>query len=299
VEYRPEDERWVSDVAERTDSARRILNRTMPDALLAQIRVIVAPTKEEFLRLAGGWAEHASAVALRTPPVPTIIINAETLRTVSPVELSRTLLHELVHCYLGLRLKTRLPRWFEEGVAVTASDDTTFEDAVAVAMAALFNRTIPLRELAWRFPASAERQRLAYRQSASVVRYLVNEHGGTLASFLGMYVGPNGEQRTAELWDPFYVQPLELRWKSSLRSWRNWVFLASSSGIFWGAVAVLTILAWYLKRQRNAARRREWEEEERVYAVLDEEEDEKKEKDDDRDFEEEDEEAQPRPLWYG
>jgi hypothetical protein len=295
VNYQPADARWVEDVAARTDTARRILNRTMPDALLAQIRVIVAPTQRDFLRLAGGWAEHAVAVAIQTRPVPTVIINAELLRTVTPIDFSRTLVHELSHCYLGLRLKAPAPRWFEEGVAMIAADEGTFEDAAAVALAALLNRTIPLRELAYQFPSGADRQRLAYRQSASVVRFLMDENGGTLAKFLEPFVGPDSERRVAELWNPMYVEPLELRWKSSMRSWRNWFFLASSSGFFWGAVALLTLLAWLVKRRRNALRRREWEEEERIYEVLDEAEAQEGGEEEDVP---EDEDNEPRPPWY-
>ncbi|MGC8741237.1 MAG: hypothetical protein ACP5UB_07250 [Candidatus Sumerlaeaceae bacterium] len=295
VDYTPADARWVDDVVARTDSARRILNKLMPDALLANVRVVIAPTKETFLALVGGWAEHSAAVALRTRPIPTIVINADALRTVPPVEFSRTLLHELVHCYLGLRLKTSLPRWFEEGVAVIAADEVNFDDAAEVAIAALLHRTIPLRELAWHFPSQAERQRLAYRQSASVVRFLMNEQGGTLSSLLEPFLGPDGERRIAELWNPLYLEPLELRWKHSVISWQSWVIALSRSGSFWVLVALLTVLAWYLRKQRSIAQRRQWEEEERIYGVFDEDERQKPALEE-REKEQED---GARPPWYG
>lgn len=292
VDYTPADAKWVEDVAARTDAARRALNRIMPDALLAQLRVVIAPTKEVFLEIVGGWAEHSAAVALRTPPVPTVVINAEALRTVTPLEFSRTLLHELVHCYLGLRLKKPLPRWFEEGVAVIASGEAELEDSADVALAVLFNRTIPLREITQHFPSNAERQRLAYRQSASVVRFLMNEQGASLATLLAPFLAPDGERRISELWNPLYVEPLEYRWRRSLLSWQSWVVALSRSGLFWLLVVALTFLAWVVRKRRSAAQRREWEEEEeRLYAALDEEEAKEPQVEEDDDA--------PRPPWYG
>jgi hypothetical protein len=273
VEFVPSDSRWVQSVIERTDTARRILNSRMPDALLTEIHVIIAPDKNVFLQLTGGWAEHSSAVALPSAPVPTIIINAEALRSASPVEFSRTLIHELSHLYVGLRFKMPAPRWFDEGVAFIAADQWSFEDQVAIALAAFLNRTIPLRELTHHFPYGSPRQRLAYQESASVVRLLMNENGGSLKYFLRPYIGPQGKELLSALWNPLYTDPLELRWKSSLRSWRNLGFLVYNSGAFWIAVAVLTILAWFLKRRRNLLRRQEWEEEERILSSLDDEED--------------------------
>lgn len=294
VAYNAADKKWVEDVVARVDQARRELNRIMPDALLAQIRVVVAPTKEAFLRLAGGWAEHSVAVAQRTRPQPTVIVNAESLRTAAPAEISKTLLHELVHCYVGLRFKSSPPRWFEEGVATIAADGWSMEDAAAVGLAAVLNRLIPLRELERHFPSTAERQRLAYQQSASVVRFMMTEQNATLSKFLAPYTAPESERLVAELWNPVYVEPLELRWKKSLRSWRAWVITIGNSGMFWGIVAALTILAWYLKKRRNAERRREWEEEERIYESLDDEENDGSEVEDDLDDDE-----KPRPPWYG
>lgn len=294
VAYNAADKKWVEDVVARVDQARRELNRLMPDALLAQIRVVVAPSKEAFLQLAGGWAEHSVAVAQRTRPLPTVIVNAESLRTAAPAEISKTLLHELVHCYVGLRFKSSPPRWFEEGVATIAADGWSLEDAAAVGLAAALNRLIPLRELERHFPSTAERQRLAYQQSASVVRFMMTEQNATLGKFLAPYIAPEGERFVAELWNPLYVEPLEFRWKKSLRSWRAWVITIGNSGMFWGIVASLTILAWYLKKRRNAERRREWEEEERIYESLEEEEKDDTEFEDDLNSDE-----KPRPPWYG
>lgn len=293
VEYRTGDERWIEEVLGRTDAARRTLNSLMPDALLARIRVVVAPTKKEFLSLVGGWAEHSVAVAMPTRPVPMVVIDAETLRTVPLAELSQTLVHELAHCYLALRLPRRPPRWFDEGVAMLAADEWKLEDAVAVTMAALANRTIPLRELQYHFPSDPARQRLAYQQSASLVRLLVEENGGSLAKLLQGMIGPEGERAATQLWDPFWTQLLEMRWRQELRSWRNWALLVLNSGLFWGTMAILTIVAWILKRQRNLARRREWEKEESVYAALDE------EKNRDSDWEATGDANEPRPPWYG
>ncbi len=297
VEYQRGDERWVDDVASRTDAARRVINRLMPDALLAELRIVVAPTKRDFLALAGGWAEHASAVALRTRGAPTVIINAEVLRQAGPTALSQTLVHELAHCYLGLRAKAPFPRWFEEGVARIAADEVTFEDSLAVALAAVFRRTIPLRDLSQHFPADPQRQRLAYQQSSSVVRLLIEEQGGSLSKLLGAYLGDGGERRISELWNPLLVDALDLRWRSTLRSWRSFFLFTMSSGLFWGGVALLTILAWAFKRWRNAQRRREWEEEEKIFTTLEEEE--KEVGTENEDSQEEDEEEGPRPPWYG
>lgn len=295
VEYLAEDERWIDDVISRAGAARNTLRSVMGEALLVRVRMVVAPTRELFVTMVGRWAENSVAVAAVRGAEPTVILNAEAIRRGTPANFQAILLHEFVHIYLGLRCIRPLPQWFEEGLATLAAGEWDTEDAAAVTWAAFIGGLIPIRQLEHSFPVDAAVQQLAYRQSASLVQFMMTQRQQSFARFVSNYTGEKGLPEIAQLWNPLYRDPLEISWRKELRSFRNWALLSFHSGLFWAFVAALTVTAWLVKYGRNRARRREWEEEEKIYQALDEEEKSSASRYADP---EEDEDNEPRPPWY-
>jgi hypothetical protein len=263
---------WVEDVLSRADAARRAVSRAANDAFLVRIGVIVAPDKESFIKMVGGWAEHSAAAA--RPATRQIVINGEALLRGNAAELSQILVHEFAHIYVGVRCPRPLPRWLDEGIAMHMAGEWTTDDAAALAVARLLRATIPLRELQHAFPLEGNRQRMAYRQAYSVVGFLVAEQfeGSLPALLTALREPPHAEDFIARFWSPDHRQALEARWLASIAGWRSLALLPLHSGLFWGLAGVLTVLAWLVVRQRRRRLRAEWEAEERIYAALDEEE---------------------------
>lgn len=272
LEYVPRSAGWVEDVLSRADAARRAVSRAANDAFLVRIGVVIAPDQETFVNLVGGWAEHSAAAA--RPSTRQIVINADALLRSDAVELSRILVHEFAHIYVGVRCPRPLPRWLDEGIAMHIAGEWSAEDAAALALNRLLRGTIPLRELQHSFPQEANRQRLAYRQSYSVVAFLVSgRFGGSLPALLSaLRDPPHAEETIAQFWAADQRQLLESQWLANLAFWRSLALLPLHSGIFWGVTGALTVLAWLVIRHRRRRLRAEWEDEEKIYAALDEEE---------------------------
>ncbi len=271
VEYRPREETWVRDIIARANAARAVVNRATGDALMVRIRIVITPDRKTFLDLVGNWAENSSAVA--APSEQVMVINGDVMRAGPPGDLGTTLVHELAHLYLGVRSPKPVPRWLDEGLAQIIASQGSAEGLAALTLAKLGGRLIPLRDLERSFPVQGDRQRLAYQQSMSVVQHIIAyEHGNSLVHFIGSITGPDSEPEIERFWDPMTRGALEARWQRSIVSGGNWLALTLSSGLFWGAAALLTILAYIVKRRRNRGLREEWADEERIYEALDEEE---------------------------
>lgn len=270
VECRAAEQSWVPQLISTADAARRRLSEAARDSLLVRIRMILAPTHQIFLKLAGGGAENSVAVAVGGQQL--VIINLEQLRTQGFEKLGTLLVHELAHVYLDVRCKGPVPRWLHEGVAQTIAGEVT-GSATSLLVANTLDRLIPLSEIEHRFPAGLEREQLAYRESYSVVQFLVSSrHDGSVPGLLQSITGDEGARNLELLWTPVYRDALQAQWIKSLGGWMDWIVAFVSSGPFWVIIALLTIVAWMVRRRRSRLLRREWDEEEKIYAVLDEEE---------------------------
>jgi hypothetical protein len=301
VEFVKADEPWVREVVSRCDAARRVVNRATGDALMITIRVVFAPDKVTFVKLVGDWAENSSAVAV--PDTRQVVINADSMRKGPAGTLGTTLQHELAHLWVGVRCEKPIPRWLNEGIAMRVAGEWQVEDGAAVVMAKSIGGLIPLREIQHSFPVQADRQRLAYRQSHSVVEFIEStRHQGALPAMLAAITGQRGVAQIDRYWDSLFRETLEQEWRKSLNLSRNWPLLTMSDGIFWGIGALLLVAAWVAVKWRRRRRHAQWDEEDRVYAALDE-----AERDLNRAELEEAEESvresreqgEARPPWYG
>ncbi len=304
VEYAAPDEAWVNGILTRADAARRVVNRATGDALLVRIHILFAPTQQLFVNLSGRWAENSVAVAI--PGTRQVIINGDGIRRGSTGTLGTTLVHELAHIYVGVRCLRPLPRWLDEGIAMNIAAEWSVEDSAALVLSNSVGGLIPLREIQSGFPVAADPQRLAYRQSYSVVRHIMRtRHGDSMEAFLRTITGPGGVAAIERFWDSLPRETLEVNWRQSLTLRRNWPLLTFDSGLLWGGMALLLVAAWVAVRLRRRRQHAEWDEEERVYAVLDEEEERAWGRQDpdelvaDEDDEPWNEDRGKRPPWYG
>lgn len=139
----------------------------------AGLRVIVAPTETDFRWLGGGgipdwgvgWADPERAlVVLKSPRI-----------VAYPLQMEDVLVHEIAHVAVGRALRgMRVPRWFDEGVAMAIAGEWDREDT-ALGAAALAGTIFPLADLEHEFPDGARGAALAYAESYQAVRFLMRE----------------------------------------------------------------------------------------------------------------------------
>lgn len=255
-------ESYAESVLSHATAAMRRLNQTTGDALMVQVRFIVAPDRAGFLKMAGGEGEHSLAVSLGGKQ--TVIISRPAMMKSGADQIQQVLTHELAHVYLDVRCDGFVPRWVHEGVAqVIAGEWTNAPGDASMALSAYTGGLIPLHELVSGFPRDEVQRNFAYAEAYSAVRFLVkNDYENSLRLFLGAISGPEGREVLRGLGSGVELAALQSRWSGDLRSPLHLTTLLLGSGLFWGFAAVLVIVAYVMVRRRSKLIRRKWAAEE-------------------------------------
>lgn len=132
-------------------------------------------------------------------------------------ELSHAILHSKIRGTIG---QLAMPHWVDEGLAVynetdDHAPDEHFDEAFTDAVRR--NTLIPLRALQQRFPDSSDQAQLAYGQSYSVVKFMIDQYGREkFAALLNAYQqGVPGDTALRQVYG-FTQDELENSWRTSL-----------------------------------------------------------------------------------
>jgi hypothetical protein len=141
------------------------------------IRVELAATDAEFRRLVPSAPDWAAAVA--KPRQSMLAVRLSVTGPETGQDVASVLRHELVHLMLPERLGgfDRVPLWFEEGLAQVLGAPILGTGLAHLKVAEAAGRLPSLASLTVRFPPERSKAALAYSQSESVVRYLIERHG--------------------------------------------------------------------------------------------------------------------------
>ena len=171
------------------------------------------------------------------------------------IELERLIPHEMAHLLLGQSSGNNVPlfpAWLAEGMATLIEGAPPPVRREALSAAAKEKTLIPLSDLCAAFPASEQQAVLAYAESASFVRYLLDIYGeGGLSLLLDAYrEGTSCEGGVARVYQRSLSQ-LEAEWRTSIGA------ASFSSAWLWfivpGAVCVFSGLLILRRRWRNRA----------------------------------------------
>lgn len=89
----------------------------------------------------------------------------------------KTARHELSHILLHHLSRARVPRWFDEGVAMWAAQEWRLRESTEVSYAIFSGGLVPLGEIEGVLGFSSSRARLAYTESLLAVLYLIHLGG--------------------------------------------------------------------------------------------------------------------------
>ena len=192
---------------------------------------------------------------------------------VHPFTLHTTLKHELCHLMLGSRIKARLPRWLDEGVAQWAtgglSEMITGRTGSYLSGAVASQRLISLDDLRVGFPEDRQSLALAYEESRSFVEYISKRFGKAKIPEILRSMG-NGEPLEDAVQGVLAVPlpQLEADWRRNLTRGTHWFLLVADNiyEILFFLAALITAYASVVlvirRRGRAKARVDENEEEE-------------------------------------
>jgi hypothetical protein len=221
------------------------LGRRLPGPL----RLIVA---RGDARLAGLVREGAPAwgAGFTFPGARTILIRAD---AGDPYQILR---HELAHLALHDAIRVRVPLWFDEGYAALAAGELDRLDALRLNLTVARGRIPGFFELDRALRESESTARVAYGLAASAVAMLARRHPEhSLAPLLHRLASGEsfGSAVLATTGSP--VGRFELEWQKDVRK-RFGIFTWVMAGGLWVGVALLVVLAGWLRRRRDRPRRK-------------------------------------------
>ena len=143
--------------------------------------IVLAGSRDEFVKLqhttkpAPEWAG-----ALTYPGLGMVLIMTPGAMESGGSRYWSILQHEMAHLLLGdaeSRHDTRLPRWFQEGVATFVSGEMNLSRLVQLGWAQATGATPDFRELEFTFPNQASQAGAAYARSYLFIKYISQRFG--------------------------------------------------------------------------------------------------------------------------
>lgn len=176
------------------------------------------------------------------------------------------LLHEVGHILVARASGGgKLPRWFNEGLALYIGRPWRLEDHSRVTWALVSRGETPVGELEDLFTRSQAAANYAYALAGAFVHDLLRRQGpDTAAQILALVAsGKTFEQAFAAVVG-VGLETAEASFWDRHTFWYRWIPIITSSATLWAAITALALVAFYRRRRRDAELRRRWAEEEQI-----------------------------------
>ena len=238
------------------DEAMRLTGLADPGA---PIVVFLAPEGSAEARSTppwiAGYAQEAAGVVVLLPAR----VGRYPDRGLEPL-----LRHEVCHILVARAAHSRpVPRWFDEGLALTAGREADLGDRARVALAVLTADRLPLARLDRAFAGGESEVHAAYALAGDLVRELLRDHGAdTGARILARVARGERFDEAFRAATGVALGEFEHDYWRRRTLWDRWVPVVSSSVVIWAGIAGIALAAFRRRRIRDAELRRRWEEEE-------------------------------------
>jgi hypothetical protein len=264
--YPPSTRERVEPLIHDADKIRAELATRLGQQVLRKVHVRIARTPGEMSTLApegAPYPKYASGVAYSE--IGLILLTLTPVHPNALDDVGEVFKHELAHVALGDAVgdSRRVPYWFNEGLAVHLSGESSLMRLRTLWSATLSGRLIPLERLDATFPADAIAADLAYAESADVVRFLLRQQERERFPRLIERVH-DGQSFATALRDAYGLDfvSLEYEWREEIaRKYSFWPVLFSGT-IVWLGVLGLFVLAWQKRRRKSKRTLEQWEKEE-------------------------------------
>ncbi len=218
------------------------------------VHIYMAPDPARFDSLTEGAAPGWGA-GIAEPARGVIVLPAYASRRAQADQLGAILRHELAHValhrFLGPR---RIPRWFDEGYAVWASDGLDWNAAWLLRIAFALHRAPPLDSLALEWPAGETDARVAYLLSATAVQFLASQAG---VRGLGLFLlswRDTGFEPALRATYGLTSALFEKEWRAFVARRYGWAVVLSNSLVFWLLLTPFLLVLVLIRRHRDRER---------------------------------------------
>ncbi len=233
--------------------------------LSTPIRLVVAPEDSDVARNTPPWiAGFADGLA------SAIVVFPARSAHYPDDDLEEVVIHEVTHILVWRAAGSRpVPRWFNEGLAVTAGRSWTLRDRGFLMAAGITRDPVSLDEIEHAFYQGEGPASRAYALSSAFVRDLLQRYGPRFPALLFDRMSAGDEFETAfrkATGDSLdHAQTLFWRHQSL---WNRWLPFATSSLALWIVITLLALWAFRRRRVRDAAIRQQWDDEEELRILL-------------------------------
>jgi len=264
--YPPSMRAKVQPLLRSSDEIRAELGRRLGQSVLGNVHVRVARTPFEMTTLApegAPYPKYASGVAYSE--LGLVLLTLDTGQANSLYDVGEVFRHELAHLALADAIgdAERVPHWFNEGLAVHLSGESTLVRLRTLTTSTLAGRLIPLSKLDRGFPADALQADIAYAEAADVVRFLLRQEDRERFPALIARLR-DGEPFASALRDAYGVDlwTLEHEWREDVAKRYSFLPVFFSGSLVWIGVLVLFALAWRKRRRQSRETLERWAREE-------------------------------------
>jgi hypothetical protein len=225
--------------------------------LPATVRIVLVDVSDPAAQGSAPWVVGSAF------GTDTILIYPQRIGVYPYDSLESVVIHEMAHLALSARAAGRpLPRWFHEGVAVSAESGWGLGTQARLLVAAAQEPAID--DLSALFATEAlPATTTAYLLSAALVEDVRRRHGPTAPAKIAARVaaGQSFEEAFVSETRDTPDEAAAIAWRVYRGLW--WLPIVTSGSAVWGAVLALASVAFFARLRRRRQRRRQWELEER------------------------------------
>lgn len=267
LSYPPAAAERVASLIRDADAIKAELTEALGQPVLEHVEVRIAPTAGDMARLAPASAappEYASGVAYTG--MHFVLLTMLAPRGAEAVDLDDVFRHELAHVALEDAVGGKhVPVWFNEGLAISLSNELAWARRQTLMSATLSGTLIPLSDLDRSFPRENHEVSIAYAQAADFMQFL--RRRSDHARFVSMIDRvKDGQPFDRAIGDAYGsdLRKLEFQWRSDLERRFSIIPVLTGGGIIWVLVIGALVAAYVRRRRRTKAILAKWEREEAI-----------------------------------
>jgi hypothetical protein len=271
LSYPPSANERVAPIIRDADAVKAELVDALGQPVLERVEVRIALTTADMAHLAPVSSpppEYASGVAYNG--MHFVLISMLQPRGAEAVDIEETFRHEMAHVALEDAVGGHhVPVWFNEGLAITLSNEIAWARRDTLMKATWQGTLIPLSDLDRSFPRDNHEVSVAYAQAADFMQFLRRREDR--ARFVSMIERvKDGQAFDRAITDAYGsdLRKLEFQWRSELERRFSIIPALTGGGLIWVVVIGALVFAYVRRRRRSQAILDKWEREEAIEDAL-------------------------------
>ncbi len=265
--YYLDNPRYLETVDSALSYARARLTNLLEDTLTYKPSIYIVDDLGHFNKLIRGrFPDWGAAAAFAERKLIAV-------KSPDKFNLGKSLAELLVHEYAHLAVshKTGLndaPRFLHEGIAMFVSTEWRWSDNIAMNRTAVFGDFLKLEDIEKLNRFNESQAQVAYAQSYLAVKYIYDNYGDhALALLLGELARGRTLNQALMVSTGATLPEFENEYQEELNKRFNIVTLFMDTMLFWLGLALVALIATFLRYKKRREYHKRWEEEEKLHST--------------------------------